>query len=43
MDALFPQELLDFIDILSPNESELGHLTGMATESFEQMTQAVVK
>nr|XP_023888395.1 uncharacterized protein LOC112000485 [Quercus suber]POF21951.1 ribokinase [Quercus suber] len=43
MDALFPQELLDFIDILSPNESELGHLTGMATESFEQITQAVVK
>ena len=43
MDALFPQELLDFIDILSPNEGELGHLTGMATESFEQITQAVVK
>ena len=43
MDAPFPQELLNFIDILSPNESELGRLTGMATESFEQITQAVVK
>ncbi|XP_075671293.1 ribokinase isoform X2 [Castanea sativa] len=43
MDAPFPQELLSFIDILSPNESELGRLTGMATESFEQITQAVVK
>ena len=43
MDALFPQELLNFIDILSPNESELSHLRGMATESFEQIIQAVVK
>lgn len=43
MDAPFPQELLNSINILSPNESELGRLTGMATESFEQITQAVVK
>lgn len=43
MDTPMPQELLDFVDILSPNESELGHLTGMPTESFEEITQAAVK
>lgn len=38
-----PQELLNFIDILSPNESELGRLTGMPTDSYEQISEAVVK
>ncbi|KAE9585114.1 putative ribokinase [Lupinus albus] len=43
MDAAIPQELLNFVDILSPNETELGNLTGMPTESFEEITQATVK
>ncbi|KAJ7948816.1 Ribokinase [Quillaja saponaria] len=43
VDAPFPQELLNFVDILSPNESELHRLTGLPTESFEQISQAVVK
>lgn len=43
MDAPIPQELLNFIDILSPNESELRRLTGMPTDSFEQVTEAVAK
>ncbi|XP_061345327.1 ribokinase [Gastrolobium bilobum] len=43
MDAPIPQELLNFVDILSPNETELGRLTGMPTESFEEITQAAIK
>lgn len=43
MDAPFPQELLNVIDILSPNESELARLTGMPTGSFEQIGEAVRK
>ncbi|XVF18316.1 hypothetical protein REPUB_Repub11eG0011000 [Reevesia pubescens] len=43
MDAPMPQELLNFVDIFSPNESELGRLTGMPTESFEQISQAAAK
>lgn len=43
LDAPFPQELFHFIDIFSPNESELSRLTRMPTESFEQITQAVLK
>ncbi|KAH7512750.1 hypothetical protein FEM48_Zijuj12G0123500 [Ziziphus jujuba var. spinosa] len=43
VDAPIPQELLNFVDILSPNESELARLTGMPTESFEQISQAVAK
>jgi pyridoxal/pyridoxine/pyridoxamine kinase len=43
MDAPFPPELFHLIDIFSPNESELSRLTGIATESFEQITQAVLK
>lgn len=43
MDAPISQELLNFVDIFSPNESELGRLTGMPTESFEQISNAVVK
>jgi hypothetical protein len=42
-DAPIPQELLDFVDIFSPNESELARLTGLPTESFEEITQAAVK
>uniref|UniRef100_A0A7N0TJL7 Ribokinase n=1 Tax=Kalanchoe fedtschenkoi TaxID=63787 RepID=A0A7N0TJL7_KALFE len=43
MDAPIPPELLKFVDILSPNETELARLTGMPTESFEQISQAVDK
>ncbi|VVA18927.1 PREDICTED: ribokinase [Prunus dulcis] len=43
MDAPISQELLNFVDILSPNETELGRLTGMPTENFEQISHAVVK
>ncbi|XLR50778.1 hypothetical protein S83_001450, partial [Arachis hypogaea] len=32
MDSPIPQELLNYVDILSPNETELGRLTGMPTE-----------
>ncbi|KAG6600489.1 rbsK [Cucurbita argyrosperma subsp. argyrosperma] len=43
VDAPIPQELLDHVDIFSPNESELSRLTGCPTESFEQIGQAVEK
>ncbi|KAK0601308.1 hypothetical protein LWI29_023044 [Acer saccharum] len=43
MEAPIPRELLNVIDILSPNETELGRLTGMPTKSFEQISEAVVK
>ncbi|GMI88653.1 Ribokinase [Hibiscus trionum] len=43
MDAPMPEELLNFVDIFSPNESELGRLTGMPTENFEQISQAAEK
>lgn len=43
MDAPMPPELLNEVDIFSPNESELARLTRMSTESFEQIGQAVVK
>ncbi|KAK2987319.1 hypothetical protein RJ640_006407 [Escallonia rubra] len=43
VDAPIPPELLNLVDILSPNETELARLTGMPTESFEQISQAVVK
>ncbi|WJX72598.1 ribokinase [Trifolium repens] len=43
MDEPIPQELLDFVDIFSPNESELARLTGLPTESFEEIKQAAVK
>jgi ribokinase len=43
VDAAIPAELLKFVDILSPNESELARLTNMPTETFEQITQAVTK
>ncbi|CAN8304931.1 unnamed protein product [Cochlearia groenlandica] len=43
MDTPIPDELLDSIDILSPNETELSRLTGMPTETFEQISEAVTK
>lgn len=43
MDAPIPQELLMFVNILSPNETELARLTGLPTENFEQITTAVRK
>ncbi|KAB2616077.1 ribokinase [Pyrus ussuriensis x Pyrus communis] len=43
MDSPISQEGLNFVDILSPNETELGRLTGMPTETFEQISNAVVK
>ncbi|KAF8114260.1 hypothetical protein N665_0039s0025 [Sinapis alba] len=43
MDTPIPSELLDSIDILSPNETELSRLTGMPTETFEQISEAVAK
>ena len=42
-DGPVPSELLNFVDILSPNETELARLTGLPTENFEQISQAVVK
>lgn len=43
MDAPISQELLNYVDIFSPNETELGRLTGMPTESFEHISKAVAK
>ncbi|KAF5766532.1 putative ribokinase [Helianthus annuus] len=43
MDASVPVELLRHVDILSPNESELARLTGMPTETFEQISLAVAE
>ncbi|KAL5730639.1 ribokinase [Ranunculus cassubicifolius] len=43
MEGAIPAELLNLVDIFSPNESELARLTGMETETFEQISQAVTK
>ncbi|KAI4333447.1 hypothetical protein L6164_018260 [Bauhinia variegata] len=43
VDTPIPQKLINFVDILSPNESELARLTGMPTDSFDEITQASVK
>ncbi|CAI9757104.1 unnamed protein product [Fraxinus pennsylvanica] len=43
VDAPIPIELFSFVDIFSPNESELARLTNMPTETFEQINQAVGK
>lgn len=43
VDAPISQELLELVDIFSPNESELGRLTGMPTKTFEQISKAVAK
>ena len=40
MDAPVPGELLGLVDIFSPNETELARLTGMPTETFEQISLA---
>ncbi|KAK4255992.1 hypothetical protein QN277_008915 [Acacia crassicarpa] len=41
--APIPQELMSSIDILSPNESELSRLTGLSTNSFDDVSQAALK
>ncbi|XP_065861670.1 ribokinase [Euphorbia lathyris] len=41
MDTPIHSELLKVVDIFSPNESELGRITGMPTENFEQLGHAV--
>ncbi|KAL2331269.1 hypothetical protein Fmac_018850 [Flemingia macrophylla] len=43
MEGPFPPQLLNFVDILSPNETELARITGMPTESFEEIAQAALK
>lgn len=43
MDAPVPVELLKHVDVFSPNESELARLTGMKTETFEQISLAVAE
>ncbi|KAK9145024.1 hypothetical protein Sjap_004927 [Stephania japonica] len=43
MDGLIPVDLLTNVDIFSPNETELEHLTRMPMESFEQISQSVAK
>ena len=43
VDSPIPQELLKSIDILSPNESELNRLTGMSTDTLEEITRAAAK
>jgi ribokinase len=43
LDAPVPGELLTLVDIFSPNETELARLTGMPTETFEQISQTAGK
>ncbi|CAN1140614.1 RBSK [Linum perenne] len=43
VDTPIPAELLNAVDIFSPNETELSRITGMSTESFEQIGEAVEK
>lgn len=43
MDTPVPSELLSYVDIFSPNETELGRLTGLPTESFEDVGRAAKK
>ena len=38
-----PEELLECVTVLSPNESELRRLTGMPTDSVEEILQAAAK
>ncbi|RWW07189.1 hypothetical protein GW17_00029442, partial [Ensete ventricosum] len=40
MEAPVPDELIKLVDIFSPNETELARLTGMPTETFEQISRA---
>ncbi|KAH0896696.1 hypothetical protein HID58_046264 [Brassica napus] len=41
MNTPIPNELLDSVDVLSSNVSELSLLTGKHTKTFEQFSQAV--
>ncbi|CAN6994569.1 unnamed protein product [Brassica oleracea var. botrytis] len=41
MDTPIPNELLDSVDVLSSNVTELSLLTGKHTETFEQFSQVV--
>ncbi|KAF9608574.1 hypothetical protein IFM89_010006 [Coptis chinensis] len=43
MEGEIPVQLLCFVDILSPNETELERLIGMTTRSFSEISQAVLK
>ncbi|XP_016451082.1 ribokinase [Nicotiana tabacum] len=43
VDSPIPLELLRFVEILSPNETELARITKMPTESFNQISKAVEK
>ncbi|KAF5175177.1 Ribokinase [Thalictrum thalictroides] len=43
MERPTPVELLSFVDILISNETELEHLTGMPTKSYEEISQAAAK
>lgn len=38
-----PQELLECVTVLSPNESELARLTGMPTNLVEEILEAAAK
>uniref|UniRef100_A0A2P2NG04 Ribokinase n=1 Tax=Rhizophora mucronata TaxID=61149 RepID=A0A2P2NG04_RHIMU len=43
MDAPMSLELLNVVDIFSPNETELSRITEMPTDGFEQIGQAIMK
>ncbi|KAF3553039.1 hypothetical protein F2Q69_00016992 [Brassica cretica] len=43
MDMPIPNEILDSVDILHPDETELCRFTGRPTETFEHISQVVVK
>lgn len=43
MESPIPDELLKLVDFFSPNETELARLTGLPTETFEQIVHAVEK
>lgn len=43
VEAPIPKELIGYVDILSPNETELARLTGMPTDSFQQITRAAIR
>ncbi|KAH0871642.1 hypothetical protein HID58_078664 [Brassica napus] len=43
MDMPIPNEILDSVDILHPDETELCRFTGRPTETFEHISQVVAK
>uniref|UniRef100_A0A1D1Z2G5 Ribokinase n=1 Tax=Anthurium amnicola TaxID=1678845 RepID=A0A1D1Z2G5_9ARAE len=43
MEGPIPVDLLNLVDIFSPNETELARLTGLPTETFGQLSEAVEK